>query len=129
MSKPVLTPFYGRICPYKYGNIWGLYTPYPIPSIQALSSQRYGYGDHITAPMETLAPTTATPTFLDASAIEGLLFDYDHVVHPEDRDASGEIVDPGDTGNLVPEYDSSNNMDVEMEVKVDESAEEVDMAT
>ncbi|KAG2029390.1 hypothetical protein BDR03DRAFT_1018461 [Suillus americanus] len=34
--------------------------------------------------METLAPTTATPTFPDASAIEGLLFDYDQVVHPED---------------------------------------------
>ncbi|KAG2032326.1 hypothetical protein BDR03DRAFT_1015286 [Suillus americanus] len=67
--------------------------------------------------METLAPTTATPTFPDASAIE------------EDRDASGEIVDPGDPSNLVPEYDSSNNMDVEMEVKVDESSEEVDMAT
>ncbi|KAG2030025.1 hypothetical protein BDR03DRAFT_1017617 [Suillus americanus] len=67
--------------------------------------------------METLAPTTATPTFLDASAIE------------EDRDVSGEIVDPGDPSNLVPEYDSSNNMDVEMEVKVDESSEEVDMAT
>ncbi|KAG2030979.1 hypothetical protein BDR03DRAFT_1016598 [Suillus americanus] len=71
--------------------------------------------------METLAPTTATPTFSDASAIEGLLFDYDQVVHPEDRDASSNIVDPGDPSNLVPEYDSSNNMDVEMEVKVDES--------
>ncbi|KAG2030126.1 hypothetical protein BDR03DRAFT_1017485 [Suillus americanus] len=34
--------------------------------------------------METLAPTTATPTFPDASAIEGLLFNYDQVVHPED---------------------------------------------
>ncbi|KAG2028972.1 hypothetical protein BDR03DRAFT_1019088 [Suillus americanus] len=79
--------------------------------------------------METLAPTTATPTFPDASAIEGLLFDYDQVVHPEDRDASADIVDPGDPSNLVPEYDSSNNMDVEMEVKVDESSEEVDMAT
>ncbi|KAG2035435.1 hypothetical protein BDR03DRAFT_1012607 [Suillus americanus] len=79
--------------------------------------------------METLAPTTTTPTFPDASAIEGLLFDYDQVVHPEDRDASGNIVDPGDPSNLVPEYDSSNNMDVEMEVKVDESSEEVDMAT
>ncbi|KAG2034431.1 hypothetical protein BDR03DRAFT_1013482 [Suillus americanus] len=79
--------------------------------------------------METLAPTTATPTFPDASAIEGLLFDYDQVVHPEDRDASGEIVDPGDPSNLVPEYESSNNMDVEMEVEVDGSSEEVDMAT
>ncbi|KAG2033662.1 hypothetical protein BDR03DRAFT_1014062 [Suillus americanus] len=79
--------------------------------------------------METLAPTTATPTFPDASAIEGLLFDYDQVVHPEDRDASGDIVDPGDPSNLVPEYDSSNNMDVEMVVKGEESSEEVDMAT
>ncbi|KAG2030631.1 hypothetical protein BDR03DRAFT_1016929 [Suillus americanus] len=79
--------------------------------------------------METLAPTIITPTFPDASAIEGLLFDYDQVVHPEDQDASGDIVDPGDPNNLVPEYDSSNNMDVEMEVKVDESSEEVDMAT
>ncbi|KAG2028928.1 hypothetical protein BDR03DRAFT_1019153 [Suillus americanus] len=34
--------------------------------------------------MEILAPTTATATFPDASAIEGLLFDYDQVVHPED---------------------------------------------
>ncbi|KAG2035189.1 hypothetical protein BDR03DRAFT_1012709 [Suillus americanus] len=79
--------------------------------------------------METLAPTTVTPTFPDASAIEGLLFDYDQVVHPEDQDASSDIVDPGDPSNLVSEYDSSNNMDVEMEVKVDESSEEVDMAT
>ncbi|KAG2029223.1 hypothetical protein BDR03DRAFT_1018716 [Suillus americanus] len=63
--------------------------------------------------METLAPTTATPTFPDTSAIEGLL----------------DIVDPGNPSNLVPEYDSSNNMDVEMEVKVDESSEEIDMAT
>ncbi|KAG2030279.1 hypothetical protein BDR03DRAFT_1017301 [Suillus americanus] len=79
--------------------------------------------------METSGPTTATLTFPDASAIEGLLFNYDQVIHPEDRDASSNIVDPGDPSNLVPEYDSSNNMDVEIEVKVDESSEEVDMAT
>ncbi|KAG2029241.1 hypothetical protein BDR03DRAFT_1018683 [Suillus americanus] len=48
-----------------------------------------------------LAPTTITPTFPDASAIEGLLFDYDQVVHPEDRDVSGNIVDPGDPSNLA----------------------------
>ncbi|KAG1805296.1 uncharacterized protein BJ212DRAFT_1486419 [Suillus subaureus] len=51
--------------------------------------------------------------FEDASAIEGLLFD--------------EIVDLGEPGNLVPKYDSSNDMDVE--VKVEASSEEVDMAT
>ncbi|KAG1803283.1 uncharacterized protein BJ212DRAFT_1487073 [Suillus subaureus] len=69
-----------------------------------------------------------TPSkFEDASAIEGLLFEYNQVVQPEVPDMSGKIVDPGDPGNLVPEYDSSNDMDVE--VKVEASSEEVDMAT
>ncbi|KAG1813927.1 uncharacterized protein BJ212DRAFT_1482276 [Suillus subaureus] len=67
------------------------------------------------------------PKFEDASAIEGLLFEYNQVVQPEVPDTSSEIVDPGDPGNLVPEYDSSNDMDVE--VKVEASSEEVDMAT
>ncbi|KAG2033531.1 hypothetical protein BDR03DRAFT_1014177 [Suillus americanus] len=79
--------------------------------------------------MEAMAPTTAILTFLDASAIKGLLFDLNQVVHPEDPDAPSEIVDPGDLSNLVPEYDSSNNMSVEVEVKVEESSEDVDMAT
>ncbi|KAG1812456.1 uncharacterized protein BJ212DRAFT_1301469 [Suillus subaureus] len=71
------------------------------------------------------------PKFKDASAIEGLLFEYNQVVHPEDPDMPGEIVDLGDLSNLVPEYNSSNDMDVEMdvEVKVEVSSEEVDMAT
>ncbi|KAG2141234.1 hypothetical protein DEU56DRAFT_911338 [Suillus clintonianus] len=77
--------------------------------------------------MAGMAPTTATPTFPDASAIEGLLFEYNQVVHPEDPDVSGKIVDPGDPGNLVPEYDSSDDMDVEVDVKVEASSEEVDM--
>ncbi|KAG1821859.1 uncharacterized protein BJ212DRAFT_1547435 [Suillus subaureus] len=65
--------------------------------------------------------------FENASAIEGLLFEYNWVVQPEVPDTSGENVDPCDPGNLVPEYDSSNDMDVE--VKVEASFEEVDMAT
>ncbi|KAG1823831.1 uncharacterized protein BJ212DRAFT_1296369 [Suillus subaureus] len=69
----------------------------------------------------------APPKFEDASAIEGLLFEYNQVVQPELPDTSSENVDPGDPGNLVPEYDSSNDMDVE--VKVEVSSEEVDMAT
>ncbi|KAG1822057.1 uncharacterized protein BJ212DRAFT_1477887 [Suillus subaureus] len=71
------------------------------------------------------------PKFKDASAIDGLLFEYNQVVHPEDPDMSGEIVDPGDLSNLVPEYDSSDDTDVEVdvEVKVEASSEEVDMAT
>ncbi|KAG1728273.1 uncharacterized protein EDB91DRAFT_1086151 [Suillus paluster] len=75
--------------------------------------------------MEGIAPTTTTATVPDASAIDGLLFDYNQVAHPEDPDASGEIVDPGDPSNLVPEYNSSDDMDVEVEVKVEESSEEI----
>ncbi|KAG1721828.1 uncharacterized protein EDB91DRAFT_1088344 [Suillus paluster] len=74
--------------------------------------------------MEGIAPTTATATVPDASAIDGLPFDYNQVAHPEDPDASGKIVDPGDPSNLVPEYNSSDDMDVEVEVKVEESSEE-----
>ncbi|KAG1816506.1 uncharacterized protein BJ212DRAFT_1299757 [Suillus subaureus] len=65
--------------------------------------------------------------FKNASAIEGLLFEYNWVAQPEIPDMSSKIVDLGDPGNLVPEYDSSNDMDVE--VKVEVSSEEVDMAT
>ncbi|KAG1814429.1 uncharacterized protein BJ212DRAFT_1482160 [Suillus subaureus] len=71
--------------------------------------------------------TPTPPKFEDASTIEGLLFEYNRVVQPEVPDTSSKIVDLGDLGNLVPEYDSSNDMDVE--VKVEASSEEVDMAT
>ncbi|KAG1722432.1 hypothetical protein EDB19DRAFT_1916687 [Suillus lakei] len=70
-----------------------------------------------------------TPTPEDASAIEGLVFE-DNVVHPKDPHTSGEHVDPGNPGNLVPEYDSADDMDVEVkveEVKVEPSSEETDM--
>ncbi|KAG1807621.1 uncharacterized protein BJ212DRAFT_1485473 [Suillus subaureus] len=81
------------------------------------------------SPLAGMAPTPLK--FKDASAIEGLLFEYNQVVHPEDPDMSSEIVDLGDLSNLVPEYNSSNDMDVEVdvEVKVEASSEEVDMAT
>ena len=69
---------------------------------------------------------TTPPKFKDASAIEGLLFEYSQV-QPEGPHMSGENVDLGDPGNLVPEYDSADDMDVE--VKVEVSCEQVDMAT
>ncbi|KAG1717234.1 hypothetical protein EDB19DRAFT_1840648, partial [Suillus lakei] len=71
------------------------------------------------------------PTPEDASAIEGLVFE-DNIVHPEDPHTSGEHVDPGNPGNLVPEYDSPDDMDVEVkveEMKVEPSSEETAMAT
>ncbi|KAG1721327.1 hypothetical protein EDB19DRAFT_1917368 [Suillus lakei] len=79
--------------------------------------------------MAGMAPTPPTPE--DASPIEGLVFE-DNVVHPEDPHTSGEHVDPGNPGNLVPEYDSADDMDVEVkveEVKVEPSSEETAMAT
>ncbi|KAG1737445.1 hypothetical protein EDB19DRAFT_1829547 [Suillus lakei] len=72
-----------------------------------------------------MVPTPPTPE--DASAIEGLVFEDNEVVHAEDQNMSGKHVDPGNPGNLVPEYDSADDMDVE--VKVEASSEETDMAT
>ncbi|KAG2364357.1 hypothetical protein BDR07DRAFT_1375157 [Suillus spraguei] len=72
------------------------------------------------AGMEPLSPKVQ-----DASAIEGLIFELSQI-QPEGPQTSGKIVDPDDLGNLVPEY-NSDNMDVE--VKVEPSADEVEMAT
>ncbi|KAG1728209.1 hypothetical protein EDB19DRAFT_1832811 [Suillus lakei] len=77
------------------------------------------------AEQDGMAPTPPTPK--DASAIEGLVFEGNEVVHPEDPNTSGKHVDPGNPGNLVPEYNSADDMDVE--VKVEASSEETDMAT
>ncbi|KAG1724423.1 hypothetical protein EDB19DRAFT_1834190 [Suillus lakei] len=68
--------------------------------------------------MEGMAPTH--PTVKDTLATEGLLFEYSEV-HPEGPNMSGEIVDPGDLGNLVPEY-NSDDMNVEVKVEEDDMA-------
>ncbi|KAG1721333.1 hypothetical protein EDB19DRAFT_1835544 [Suillus lakei] len=68
--------------------------------------------------MEGMAPTPLKVE--DASAIEGLLFEYNEV-QPKGPHMSGETVDPGDLGNLVPEY-NSDDMDVEVKVEEDDMA-------
>ena len=73
--------------------------------------------------LSTAEMTPTPPKFEDASSIEGLLFESNEVVDPEGPHTPGENVDPGDPGNLVPEYDSDDDMDVEVKV------EETDMAT
>ncbi|KAG2138243.1 hypothetical protein BD769DRAFT_1663822 [Suillus cothurnatus] len=70
--------------------------------------------------MTGMEPTP--PTFQDASSIEGLIFEPTEG-QPEDPQTSGNMVDPGDPGNLVPEY-NSDDMDVEVKVE-----EDVDIAT
>jgi hypothetical protein len=70
--------------------------------------------------MTGMEPTP--PTFQDTSSIEGLIFEPTEG-QPEDPQTSGNMVDPGDPGNLVPEY-NSDDMDVEVKVE-----EDVDIAT
>ncbi|KAG2109771.1 hypothetical protein BD769DRAFT_1392395 [Suillus cothurnatus] len=70
--------------------------------------------------MTGMEPTP--PTFQDASSIEGLIFEPTEG-QPEEPQTSGNMVDPGDPGNLVPEY-NSDDMDVEVKVE-----EDVDIAT
>ncbi|KAG0691506.1 hypothetical protein DFH29DRAFT_1010900 [Suillus ampliporus] len=104
------------------------------PAVTAVTTpktQTHGRSKTITAikaPAPAPARMSPTPTkFEDASAIEGLLFESNEVVDPEGPHTSGKNVDPGDPGNLVPEYDSDDDMDVE--VKVEVKVEDTDMAT
>ncbi|KAG2362091.1 hypothetical protein BDR07DRAFT_1376799 [Suillus spraguei] len=66
-----------------------------------------------------------SPKVQPASIIEGLIFEL-RQIQPEGPQTSGKIVDPDDLGNLVPEYDSD---DMDVEVKVEPSADEGEMAT
>ena len=63
-----------------------------------------------------------SPQMENAALIEGLMFEPSQG-RPEGPDDPGNLV----PANLVPEYDSSTDMDVEP--KVEASSEEVDMAT
>ncbi|KAG2131727.1 uncharacterized protein EDB93DRAFT_1108046 [Suillus bovinus] len=62
----------------------------------------------------------------DESAINGLIFELNQI-HPEVSQTPSEIVKPDDLGNLFPEYDSVEEMDVQ--VKGEPSGEDVDMTT
>ncbi|KAG2366115.1 hypothetical protein BDR07DRAFT_1480527 [Suillus spraguei] len=74
-------------------------------------------------------PSALTPLIdLDMAGMEppSLKVQPASVIEPEGPQTSGEIVDPDDPGNLVPEYDSD---DMDVEVKVEPSADEGEMAT
>jgi hypothetical protein len=95
--------------------------------------------------MADIEPTS--PNFEDASAIDGLTFEPsqvqlppDPLPTPEDAQTTREIIPPDDPLNLVPDYNSVDSMDVEVEVgvkpedvevKVDSEGHsaDVDMAT
>jgi hypothetical protein len=68
----------------------------------------------------------STPlTVEDESVMVGLMLEPSQV-QPEGPQSSGEIVVPDELANLLPEYNSADEMDVE--VKVEPSGEEVEMA-
>ncbi|KAG2136985.1 uncharacterized protein EDB93DRAFT_1253841 [Suillus bovinus] len=72
------------------------------------------------------SPTPPPPNLQDESAIDGLIFELNQI-HPEVSQMPSEIVKPDDPGNLFPEYDSVEEMDVQ--VKGEPSGEDVDMTT
>ncbi|KAG2158034.1 uncharacterized protein EDB93DRAFT_1246526 [Suillus bovinus] len=74
--------------------------------------------------MEGMEPNP--PNLQDESAIDGLIFELNQI-HPEVSQMPGKIVKPDDPGNLFPEYDSVEEMDVQ--VKGEPSGEDVDMTT
>ncbi|KAG2154492.1 uncharacterized protein EDB93DRAFT_1102261 [Suillus bovinus] len=94
----------------------------PVPP--AMSTPTSALPPLIDLSMEGMEPNP--PNLQDESAIDGLIFELNQI-HPEVSQTPGEIVKPDDPGNLFPEYDSVEEMDVQ--VKGEPSGEDVDMTT
>jgi hypothetical protein len=94
----------------------------PPPSMSPLPS---ALPTLINLDMGVMEPTPLKVEY--TSDMVGLIFEPSQV-QPEGPQSSGEIVDPDDPGNLLPEYDSVSE-DMDVEVKAGTSGEEVEMAT
>ncbi|KAG2128375.1 uncharacterized protein EDB93DRAFT_1256673 [Suillus bovinus] len=94
----------------------------PVPP--AMSTPASALPPLIDLSMEGMEPNP--PNLQDESAIDRLIFELNQI-HPEVSQMPGEIVKPDDPGNLFPEYDSVEEMDVQ--VKGEPSGEDVDMTT
>ncbi|KAG1811057.1 hypothetical protein EV424DRAFT_1542696 [Suillus variegatus] len=81
--------------------------------------------DQSIPPRPFMEPTPLTVE--DGSAMVGLMVEPTQV-QPEGPQSSGEIVVPDEPGNLLPEYNSSDE-EMDVEVKVKRPGEEVEMAT
>ncbi|KAG1773721.1 hypothetical protein EV702DRAFT_1200853 [Suillus placidus] len=107
------------------------------PSLSPCHPPQSALPPFVDLPMAGVEPTP--PKIETPYAIANLMFELSQVQPPPDPLPtplgpliSMEIVDVDDPGNLVPEYDSDDDMDVEVkveEVKVEVSTEEIDMAT
>ncbi|KAG2129244.1 uncharacterized protein EDB93DRAFT_1256305 [Suillus bovinus] len=94
----------------------------PVPP--AMSTPASALPPLIDLSMEGMEPNP--PNLQDESAIDGLIFELNQI-YPEVSQMPGEIVKPDDLGNLFPEYDSVEEMDVQ--VKGEPSGDDVDMTT
>ncbi|KAG2147768.1 uncharacterized protein EDB93DRAFT_1250478 [Suillus bovinus] len=94
------------------------------PVLPAMSTPASALPPLIDLSMEGMEPNP--PNLQDESAINGLIFELNQI-HPEVSQMPSEIVKPDDPGNLFPEYDSVEEMDVQ--VKGEPSGEDVDMTT
>ncbi|KAG2089129.1 uncharacterized protein F5147DRAFT_780726 [Suillus discolor] len=103
----------------------------PMPDLHSMAITIRDGAAHITIlEAHVLEQDVMEPTPLmveDGSAMVGLMVEPTQV-QPEGPQSSGEIVVLDEPGNLLPEYDSSDE-EIDVEVKVDRPAEEVEMAT
>ncbi|KAG2133588.1 uncharacterized protein EDB93DRAFT_1107536 [Suillus bovinus] len=104
------------------GDATSLLLHQPVPP--AMSTPASALPPLIDLSMEGMEPNP--PNIQDESAIDGLIFELNQI-YPEVSQTPGEIVKPEDLGNLFPEYDSVEEMDVQ--VKGEPSGEDVDMTT
>ncbi|KAG2136096.1 uncharacterized protein EDB93DRAFT_1106966 [Suillus bovinus] len=112
--------------------------PFPLPDAQgdatsflldqpvplAMSTSASALPPLIDLSMKGMEPNSLN--LQDQSAINGLIFELNQI-HPEVSQTLGKIVKLDDPGNLFPEYDSVEEMDVQ--VKGEPSGEDVDMTT
>ncbi|KAG2155977.1 uncharacterized protein EDB93DRAFT_1247622 [Suillus bovinus] len=94
----------------------------PVPP--AMSTPASTLPPFIDLSMEGTEPNP--PNLQDESAIDGLIFELNQI-HPEVSQMPSKIVKLDDPSNLFPEYDSVEEMDVQ--VKGEPSGEDVDMTT
>ncbi|KAG1805028.1 uncharacterized protein HD556DRAFT_1437192 [Suillus plorans] len=103
-------------------NVVDQHPSFPLPDTPANATILL---DQSSPPHPFMEPTPLTVE--DGSAMVGLMVEPTQV-QPEGPQSSGEIVVQDEPGNLLPEYNSSDE-EMDVEVKVERPREEVEMAT
>ncbi|KAG2145399.1 uncharacterized protein EDB93DRAFT_1104845 [Suillus bovinus] len=108
--------------PDAQGDATSFLLDQPVPP--AMSTPASALPPLIDLSMEGMEPKS--PNLQDESVIDGLIFELNQI-YPEVSQMPGKIVKLDDPGNLFPEYDSVEEMDVQ--VKGEPSGKDVDMTT